>query len=280
MDMQKIKKTAHFLKKLQLEVRVMVPGFLLLLTSTVAILANVKITEFPRKSFPRLIAHAGGDFNGLKLTNSRQALDQSYREGFRYFELDISKTSDGVPFLVHDWDYGKTLIKKHDIPHPPTSKHVKGARSTFELLDLKKLAKWLRKHRDAYVITDIKDNNLEILRLIQKRYPRLSRQIIPQIYKFDEYEQVRSMGYSSIILTLYRMRASDDEVISFCYKNKLFGLTISSSRATSEFLKRCSLLDIPVYVHTINEIGLYSKYRSDGAYGIYTDYFQPDTFIE
>ncbi|MBN1602802.1 MAG: hypothetical protein JW915_14430 [Chitinispirillaceae bacterium] len=253
---------------------------LVLLASFVIVISNVQTSDFSENSLPRLIAHAGGDINGLKLSNSRQALDQSYSEGFRYFEVDISKTSDGVPFLVHDWDYGKTLIKKHNLPHPPALKDIKRVKSFPELLDLKKLAKWLRKHKDAYIITDIKDNNLEILRLIQKKYPRLSRQIIPQIYKFDEYEQVRSMGYSSIILTLYRMKASDDEVISFCYKNKLFGLTMSSVRATSEFLKRCSLLDIPVYVHTINEIGLYSKYRSDGAYGIYTDYFQPDTFIE
>lgn len=278
--MRKIKNTVHFLKTLCPGVRLMALSTLVLLASFVIVISNVQTSDFSENSLPRLIAHAGGDINGLKLSNSRQALDQSYSEGFRYFEVDISKTSDGVPFLVHDWDYGKTLIKKHNLPHPPALKDIKRVKSFPELLDLKKLAKWLRKHKDAYIITDIKDNNLEILRLIQKKYPRLSRQIIPQIYKFDEYEQVRSMGYSSIILTLYRMKASDDEVISFCYKNKLFGLTMSSVRATSEFLKRCSLLDIPVYVHTINEIGLYSKYRSDGAYGIYTDYFQPDTFIE
>lgn len=278
--MRMIKNAVHILKNLCLAVRLQALSTLVLLASSVIVTSNVQTTNFSENSYPRLIAHAGGDINGLKLTNSRQALDQSYSEGFRYFEVDISKTSDGVPFLVHDWDYGKTLIKKQNVPHPPAFKDVKGIKTFPELLDLKKLAKWLRKHKDAYIITDIKDNNLEILRLIRKKYPSLYRQIIPQIYKFDEYEQVRSMGYSSIILTLYRMNVSDDEVISFCYKNKLFGLTMSSARATSDFLKRCTLLDIPVYVHTINDIDLYSKYRSDGAHGVYTDFFQPDTFIE
>ena len=52
---------------------------------------------------PRLIAHAGGDIYGIRMTNSLQALDRSYEEGFRFIEVDICLTSDGVPVLLHDW---------------------------------------------------------------------------------------------------------------------------------------------------------------------------------
>lgn len=253
---------------------------ILILAGNVVTISKVQIVSPSHKNLPRLIAHAGGDLNGLKLTNSREALDQSYHEGFRYFELDISKTADGIPFLVHDWDYCNVLTKKRSLPVQPTYKQIKTVTTFPELLDLKKLARWVHKHRDVFVITDIKENNLEILGIIKKDFPEMCQKIIPQIYNFNEYEPVRNMGYDEIILTLYKVRVSDEEVIPFCRQNHLFGLTVSRTRATSEFLEKCSLLELPVYVHTINELDLYLTFRHAGAYGIYTDYFQPGTLIE
>ncbi|MCK5443472.1 MAG: hypothetical protein KAJ23_16425, partial [Maribacter sp.] len=52
----------------------------------------------------RYIAHAGGEVNGIKSTNSKDAMDQNYKKGFRLFELDIIETSDGKLVAAHDWD--------------------------------------------------------------------------------------------------------------------------------------------------------------------------------
>ncbi|NLE01789.1 MAG: amidohydrolase [Fibrobacter sp.] len=248
----------------------------------VSVFAKERIRNNQPKSIPRLIAHAGGDINGMNMTNSRQALDQSYSEGFRYIELDISMTSDGVPFLVHDWNNGKFLLKKNDIRNPPTYKEISSCKTVMnlELLDLARLAQWLKKHKNVYIITDIKDDNLKVLQLIKVNYPAIVDKIIPQIYKFEEYEPVKNMGYDNIILTLYRMRVTDEEVVSFCQNNSLFGLTVSSQRANQEFLKKLSVLKIPVYAHTINEYSVYKKLRQSGVYGVYTDYFQPDKWDE
>ena len=42
------------------------------------------IEKFDDKKF---IAHAGGKIQGHEYTNSLEALDQSYNNGFRYFEF-------------------------------------------------------------------------------------------------------------------------------------------------------------------------------------------------
>jgi glycerophosphoryl diester phosphodiesterase len=231
---------------------------------------------------PRLIAHAGGDIYGIKMTNSRQALDKSYEEGFRFFELDISTASDGIPVLVHDWDIGKLLVNKVDDPMHPTSKELKSGKTllNLEIMDLHKLAKWVSRNKDAYVITDIKDNNIKMLQILKENHPEIISRIIPQIYKFEEYEPVKNMGFTNIILTLYRLKVTDQEIISFCERNTLFALTVSIQRATSEFLNKYSVLKIPLYVHTINEYDSYVKLRRAGVYGVYTDYFQPDKWAE
>jgi len=50
-----------------------------------------------------LIAHAGGGINGLKYTNSLEAMEQSIEHGFKMVELDLLISSDGRIVAVHDW---------------------------------------------------------------------------------------------------------------------------------------------------------------------------------
>ena len=43
------------------------------------------------------------DLEPLKDLEQLESLDRSYEEGFRFIEVDICLTSDGVPVLLHDW---------------------------------------------------------------------------------------------------------------------------------------------------------------------------------
>ena len=61
----------------------------------------------------RFIAHAGGRIEGMNYTNSLEALNNSYKNGFRLFELDIIETSDGEFVAAH---VGNTLKRWWDIP--------------------------------------------------------------------------------------------------------------------------------------------------------------------
>ena len=58
----------------------------------------------PLPSRPTLISHAGGGIETGTYSNAREAFDLHYQEGHRYFEADLSWTSDGRLVLVHDWD--------------------------------------------------------------------------------------------------------------------------------------------------------------------------------
>ena len=48
-------------------------------------------------------AHALGNYHGHIMTNSKEALLNSYKTGFRFFEVDIQQTSDGHFVAYHLW---------------------------------------------------------------------------------------------------------------------------------------------------------------------------------
>ena len=52
----------------------------------------------------RTIAHALGGFAGREYLNCREGFLDMYRRGVRLFELDLSKTSDGVWVCRHNWN--------------------------------------------------------------------------------------------------------------------------------------------------------------------------------
>lgn len=63
-------------------------------------------TDFFASPVPRLMAHRGG--GGVRPENTLEAFTAAYREGIRYFELDIHTTRDGVLTVCHDDDLRRT----------------------------------------------------------------------------------------------------------------------------------------------------------------------------
>lgn len=59
-------------------------------------------------------AHALGNYHGYTMTNSKEALLNSYKTGFRFFEVDIQRTSDGHFVAYHLWS--KNDAERLEIP--------------------------------------------------------------------------------------------------------------------------------------------------------------------
>ncbi len=238
------------------------------------------------------VAHAGGGLDGERYWNSLEALEVNYARGFRDFELDFHWSGDGRLALIHDW--GRTFDKhfapweaswlKKGIarlaggrPRPPLDVFLElGAARGFTPLSLERLAAWLERRPDAWIITDVKRENLRALSRIRQRYPRLARRIVPQVYRFGEYDRVKALGYPRIILTLYRMKASEDEIAAFAEKVRPWAVAMPRRRAMeSGLVPRLSGVGVFVYVHTINDAEEARRLIALGAGGVYTDFLQP-----
>ena len=81
-------------------------------------------------------------------------------------------------------------------------------------------------------------------------------------------------------MTLYKLEATDEEILKFCKDTDLLAVTMYESKGFTDLPKRLSEIGIKSYVHTINDYNVYVKLRDNGVFGVYTDYFQPNNWVE
>lgn len=236
---------------------------------------SVNRIQAVRPENPTLIAHAGGAVFGYRLTNSLEALEQAYENGFRFFELDFALTSDRHLVCIHDWDsMGERLL---GYPGRRTlSEFRKGpVMEDLTLLDITDVLSWLEEHPGCYIITDGKTENPEVLKIIHDRSGQLRSRFIPQIYSFEEYDTAQKYGFTNIILTLYQ-RGSSAGVADFVEEHSLWAVTMPESLLTEELLKSLNRLGTASYVHSVNDRSFFEEWKDKGLTGIYTDHFRPD----
>ena len=230
---------------------------------------------------PQLIAHAGGGIYGYRLTNSREAMDEAYDNGFTYIELDFDVTSDGHVVLIHGWfSLVERLLNKQG---QLTVEEFTNSDTFLDLtlMTLDDLLDWLKKHPEVSIITDVKsEDNLAVLEQIAAQAGNQVSRFIPQIYDFEQYERVGAMGYSRIILTLYRMNPELETLKEFAASHKLWAVTVDQSRLTEELLGAITSTGPAVYAHTVNDLSFFEGWHEKGLTGIYTDYFQPNHWPE
>lgn len=224
----------------------------------------------------KTIMHAGGEICGMTYTNMKEALDKNYQIGKRYFEMDFMMTTDGHPINIHSWEgfvtkfYGAKYIEGETNYQKVEYDNMK-SRHGYTQMDMEKTIEWFRNHKDAYLITDVKGENLPVLEKIAKTAPDLKERIIPQIYKFDQYEKVKELGFKNIILTLYMSNYSADEIADFASSRSLYGVTMSLSKFEKGLGKKLIQNGVPVFVHTINRQSLANQVLKMGAKRVYTD---------
>jgi lipoteichoic acid synthase len=225
-----------------------------------------------RFNLPVFIAHAGAEAQGVAGTNSVEALNSSYDKGFRFIELDFEWTSDYHLVLIHDWQHAVSRLfnmppRCYDYDEFRRFRMIGGlTQMTMDNLEI-----WLERHPDVFIITDVKKDNIATLKYISKNYKGVKKQLIPQVYNFDEYNEARKMGFRFLILTLYASNYSDYEILDFLQKNYVLAVTMPIDRAMTDLPSELKKEGIFVYAHTVNEQDLANSLRSNGVGGFYTD---------
>lgn len=264
----------------------MLKAFKSLITiSFLAILSHLSLAmEEPRGQNPgfraKRVAHAGGGLGKMTYTNSYQALDSNIGKGFEYFEIDFVFTSDGHLVCLHDW--GENFERSFDyaIGQSPTFdefERIVAENDRFTNCTLKGLADWMSENPSAYIVTDIRDDNIRALKLIRKILPHSATRVIPQIYRAENFQAVRDMGFEQIIWTLYRLQVDDNQVL-YSIRNwkHPFAITMPKKRAESYLPTLLKAWGIPTYVFTVNSPGEAEKFFNElGIAEIYTDFLVP-----
>jgi len=222
----------------------------------------------PHPVSQRWIAHAGGAVGGESYTNSLDALDQHYSAGYRVFELDFNWTTDGRLVLVHDWNHTSKLfnVPQHVFSYEEfKSGHRKDG---LHQLTFEQLFCWMKNHRDAYIVTDTKNNNMRLLQFLRENSMSIHGQWIVQIYCMQELNAARQLEPRAVWLTAYRysypawamkrVHGVDALVFPIESYNEYQSVTLRS--------------DVPTYVHSVDAGTASESMRNlPGVYGAYVN---------
>ena len=227
----------------------------------------------------RYIAHAGGEINGVKSTNSKQALDANYEKGFRLFELDIIETSDGKMVAAHDWKmWSRFTDYQGSLPpsHAEFMKHkIYGDYST---LDMKGINEWFTAHPDATLVTDKVNDPISFANAFVDK-----DRLLMELFSVMAVEEA-SKNAINVIISQDPLMAIKGDKIDYLIVNNVKCVALSRRILASQTDLMLQLREngIRVYVYNVNfDPGKDERYVLENeiglVYGMYADKWVFDT---
>lgn len=229
------------------------------------------------------VAHALGGIDGVVYSNSLEAFEQNYADGRRWFEVDLTLTSDGELALFHP------LHERHlglDVPFSEVDANTfLGLRYRgLTTMMFRELLERMAAMHDVFVVLDTKDWSQPVLDAVSRDLQGVSvdvgRRIVPQIYRPEDLEPVRgvwddNLGISvDAIWTLYAITTTDEEVVTFAEQNGdvISVITMHYRNRYNQALQReLQERGFGVYLHTVPEAQI-EDYVCQGVDGIYFDF--------
>lgn len=272
-----------------------------IMLGAVALLLVLTLTEKkeePATGFAahKIVAHAMGGIHDYTYTNSLDAFVANYEQGTRVFEADLLLTTDEKLVARHEWtaNMSKLLGQQTVLPAAKqgTVLNYEEVMSSpileiYSPLDIEKIINLMMIYPDAYIVTDTKELEPElvtkqfqlIVEAAEKRDPALLDRIVPQIYSREMLDVVNRVHvFPEMIFTLYQTYDSDEAVIDFA-KQTGVDITMPAARATKSFVRKLRNAGARVYVHTVNDEKEITELSRMGVDGFYTD-FVSETDLE
>lgn len=220
------------------------------------------------------VAHAGGAFEGLTLTNSIDALDKN-AEHFDYFEIDLINTSDGEIVCVHDWpSFHQRATGERKYFAPTYEQFLELSNSlTYVPCNLVSLVAWIDDNPTKHIVLDSKTENATdaYQAFVEHSTVVIREQVFPQIYSPEEYQELSSgqMGWGGIIWTLYKRFPSQGVLEEVASGLPLAAITLPMERVSELSFED---IDVPVYAHTVNRLSDFKDLKLGGVSEIYTNF--------
>ena len=195
-------------------------------------------------------AHALGNYLGYTMTNSKEALEYSYKTGFRFFEVDIHRTSDGHFVAYHLWtktDADNLHIPfnvENPVPDLKTFLNYRYLTNVFPSgltpLTLENIFDFMKKYTDVTVMFDllagyVDRDNSELMQTFAAKFTDkeiINRSVI-ETYSLNNARYLYEAGYPNIQPWIDVSENSEkefqsiEEIIDFIKKYNIKNVSIS-----------------------------------------------------
>ena len=281
-----------FLKKIRLDIKLKFLILIIGLISNPIILDLSKIVyenrflkinitrenmEYSEKN--RYIAHAGGAIENYTYSNSLEALNINWGNGFKYFELDIHQTADGIYVAVHDWDdWKKTSGYQGELP--PNLEDFKQHKiyRKFTPLDINDINNWFGSHEEAVLVTDKIRNPAKFV-----NYFLHKNRLMMEVFSLDALNDLNMIKIKSIAnwdILLENYPGDESSIIEGIINNNIKYIAVSRFRVNDsrKLFYSITKMGVRIYVYHVNyEDGKDEKYvicnEFGYVFGMYADNF-------
>lgn len=267
------------------------------------------IKTFQIKKFSsRYIAHALGEYNGIKYSNTKDAFENSYKMGFRFFEVDLTITPDDEIIAFHSNGGIKMqqklcnnlsipIITSDNIPNykefMSLNLYEKTSKQPLKQVDVQEILSWLKKYKDIKILFHLQETNIsrkvnaykKIATLANYDAKILDRIIVgTEVNPPKEILEIRKLKYfKNIEFDVNRKNASSSEfsdidtIIKFLKENNIniVSFSVKSILKSPEELRKLKENNICVMSFTTNDITTAEKLISQGVDYIGTDKIKP-----
>ena len=240
----------------------------------------------------RYIAHAMGGVGGNTYTNSREAMERSYKRGLRVMEADFAMSADDKLILCHSFD--TSSLSSLGLPvswnkEKPTEREFleKKILSSYHTMNFEEVARYMEKHKDMYLVVDLKINDIksvekayrELVSVAKKVDTNILKRVIPQIYYEEMYRPVMNIyDFKSMIYTTYRLEeVKAQKIVDFSYEHGIKIVAVNKYKFSNVLTNKLLDRGINLYMFTYNDEKLVNTLRNNYVAGFYTDFLPKDT---
>ncbi|MDY5555367.1 MAG: phosphatidylinositol-specific phospholipase C/glycerophosphodiester phosphodiesterase family protein [Blautia sp.] len=241
----------------------------------------------------KVAAHALGGMNDLNYLNSKESFVNAYENGIRLFEVDLSRTSDGIWVCRHSWkeslgqwnENNQRILSYEEF----MSSSIYGQYTPLSFTDLLLL---LKEYPDAYVMIDSKQYSVRSYQRTVEDYAELLEeaqsagaekqmsQLIPEIYNQSMFSGIKLIyDFPAYIFSLWKEYSKQEieEIADFCKEKGILAAAVYSDYWNDEIQNIFDQRKIHVFVYTVNDIKDAQSYLKQGAQGICSDFLlDPD----
>ena len=247
---------------------------------------------YPMLSHP-LQAHAFGAFGGHTYCNTLAAYQNGIRNGYRYFEVDLSYTEDRHLVCCHGWT--KSNCKNVGFTYSEQFEHMKYRQLKkmkvhgHEIMDARQFYREMKKRpQDTFeidfhevygedlkrrihaLLADFSYDTEALGRLVIQAYSMRMYLETDAVYHFKQYQYL--VGDKSYNL---------DEIIDFCLDHNIGIIAMRGNLTVPDMVRKIKNAGLYLMCYTVKRDADYAKYLLDmGADTICTDYVTAETLAD
>lgn len=225
---------------------------------------------------PKAIAHALGAIGGHTYSNSREAMISSIEKGYKFLEVDIDSTSDGVFIASHDWT-GFNIITDHSELLDSLLSFAEFSErkiyGEYTPISIQEIVDTLKNHPDVSIVTD----KISDPAIIEKLFSEIKDRVYVECFLQDDYFVLKKKGYN-VMQSSYFVDNTFTNVISNLLRGngRIDFITASTDQNYKVFRNLKCVMPLKVAMFSIDTQEFFDEHMDEIEF-FYSNYYDPST---